>query len=78
MPRTTYREGEKVHYKPVGGPESKTSESVGVITEVSTQPTEMTGRHVAASEEEPRYTIKNERTGKSAAIKEANILGPAE
>ncbi|KAF7121912.1 hypothetical protein CNMCM5793_009466 [Aspergillus hiratsukae] len=78
MPRPQYREGEKVHYKPVGGPESKTSESVGTIQQVSTQPTEMTGRRVQASEDEPRYEIKNDRTGKHTAIKEANILGPAE
>ncbi|GAQ04271.1 hypothetical protein ALT_1592 [Aspergillus lentulus] len=52
-----YRKGEKVRYKPVGGPESKTSEAVGIIREVATQPTQMTGRNVAASDEEPRYTV---------------------
>ncbi|KAM0092950.1 hypothetical protein ACP6JD_003564 [Aspergillus fumigatus] len=52
-----YRKGEKVRYKPVGGPESKTSEAVGIIREVATEPTQMTGRNVAASDEEPRYTV---------------------
>ncbi|GIK01632.1 hypothetical protein Aspvir_005670 [Aspergillus viridinutans] len=73
-----YRKGEKVRYKPVGGPESKTSEAVGIIREVSTKPTQMTGRNVAASEDEPRYTIENARTHKQSAIKESNILGPEE
>lgn len=39
------------------GPESKTSEAVGIIREVATEPTQMTGRNVAASDEEPRYTV---------------------
>ncbi|BDD57073.1 hypothetical protein MPDQ_007417 [Monascus purpureus] len=73
-----YRKGDCVRYKPVGGPESKTSESVGIIREVSTQPTMLTGRNVEASSDEPRYEIENRHTHKKSAIKEANILGPAE
>ncbi|KAI9928974.1 hypothetical protein AWENTII_001359 [Aspergillus wentii] len=73
-----YRQGESVRYKPVGGPESKTSESTGVIREVSTSPTQLTGRNVAASEDEPRYEIENLHTHKRSAIKESNIIGPAE
>ncbi|KAI9793236.1 MAG: hypothetical protein M1816_000657 [Peltula sp. TS41687] len=75
MPK--YEVGQTVRYKPVGGPDSNTSESTGVIKDVSTEPTTMTDRHVDASEESPRYEIENSNTGKSSAIKEENILGEA-
>lgn len=39
------------------GPESHTSQSVGIIREVSTVPTSLTGRNVEASEDEPRYEV---------------------
>lgn len=39
------------------GPESHTSDSIGIIREVSTVPTNLTGRNVEASEEEPRYEV---------------------
>ncbi|OJJ51683.1 hypothetical protein ASPZODRAFT_127799 [Penicilliopsis zonata CBS 506.65] len=73
-----FKKGDSVRYKPVGGPESKTSESVGIVREVSTVPTQLTGRNVEASREEPRYEIENSHTHKRSAIKEANIIGPAE
>ncbi|KAJ5105824.1 hypothetical protein NUU61_003171 [Penicillium alfredii] len=73
-----YRKGERVNYRPVGGPQSNTSESIGVIREVATKSTQLTGRNVEASADEPRYEIENEHTHKRSAIKESNILGPAE
>ncbi|KAJ5760868.1 hypothetical protein N7520_008024 [Penicillium odoratum] len=73
-----FHEGQRVNYKPVGGPNSNTSTSVGIIREVATNPTTLTGRSVAASDKEPRYEIENEKTRKHSAVKEANILGPAE
>ncbi|KAJ5577575.1 uncharacterized protein N7459_006539 [Penicillium hispanicum] len=73
-----FRKGDRVNYKPVGGPQSHTSASVGVIREVTTQPANLTGRNVEASQAEPRYEIENEKTQKSSAVKEANIIGPAE
>ncbi|KAJ5155785.1 hypothetical protein N7492_008588 [Penicillium capsulatum] len=74
-----FKKGERVNYKPVGGPASNTSASVGVVRAVATQPgASMTGRNVEASEDEPRYEIENEKTHKSSAVKEANIIGPAE
>ncbi|EPS30226.1 hypothetical protein POX_b02764 [Penicillium oxalicum] len=73
-----FQTGQRVTYKPVGGRESHTSESVGVIRDVSTHNTTMTGRMVEASQEEPRYEIENEHTRKRSAVKESNILGPAE
>lgn len=73
-----YRKGDTVRYKPVGGPESHTSETVGVIREVRTEDSQLTGRNVVASPEEPRYEIENSHTHKRSAIKESNIMGPAD
>lgn len=41
----------------IKGPESHTSESVGTIRQVSTTSTNLTGRNVEASKEEPRYEV---------------------
>ncbi|CAI7580239.1 unnamed protein product [Penicillium glandicola] len=68
MPR--YKEGDKVSYKPVGGAQSKTSTSVGVIRET------LGGR--SSSDDEMRYKIENMHTHKSSSVKEGNIEGPAE
>ncbi|KAJ5918426.1 hypothetical protein N7466_010418 [Penicillium verhagenii] len=73
-----FQEGQRVNYKPVGGPNSNTSSSIGIIREVATKPTALTGRSVTASDEEPRYQIENLKTHKHSAVKEANIIGPAE
>ncbi|KAJ5723342.1 hypothetical protein N7488_001377 [Penicillium malachiteum] len=73
-----FHTGQRVNYKPVGGPNSNTSASIGVIREIATQPTALTGRSVDASEAMPRYQIENLKTHKSSAVKECNILGPAE
>ncbi|KAJ5668748.1 hypothetical protein N7462_009818 [Penicillium macrosclerotiorum] len=73
-----FKKGDKVNYKPVGGPASHTNTSVGVICDLSTTRANFSGRIVQASEEEPRYEVENQRTRKKSAIKESNILGPAE
>ncbi|KAF2275417.1 uncharacterized protein EI97DRAFT_467991 [Westerdykella ornata] len=72
-----FKQGSSVRYKPVGGPESNTSESVGTIKSILTEHGQQAGRNVAASEEEPRYEIENNNTGKTTTIFEKNILGPA-
>ncbi|KAK4096361.1 hypothetical protein N658DRAFT_480762 [Parathielavia hyrcaniae] len=72
-----YQEGEQVRYKPVGGPDSKTSESTGTIKSCLTEPGRQAERNVQASEEQPRYEIENTNTGKTTTIYEANILGKA-
>ncbi|KAI9676850.1 MAG: hypothetical protein M1817_006689 [Caeruleum heppii] len=72
-----YKEGQTVRYKPVGGPNSNTAESTGVVKKVLTQSGQATDRNVEASEESPRYEIANSNTGKTSAIKEENILGTA-
>ena len=40
------------------GPETNSSESVGVIRQVRTTDSNMTNRNVAASSEEPRYEVR--------------------
>ncbi|KAI1403984.1 hypothetical protein F4819DRAFT_505232 [Hypoxylon fuscum] len=70
-----YKTGQSVRYKPVGGPDSNTSESTGKITGVLTQPGVQADRNVQASREEPRYEIQNDNTGKLTAVYEKNILG---
>ncbi|KAF2188533.1 hypothetical protein K469DRAFT_565730 [Zopfia rhizophila CBS 207.26] len=72
-----YQEGNSVRYKPVGGPDSTTSESVGTIKSILTEPGNQAGRNVNASEEDPRYEIENTNTGKTTTVYEKNILGPA-
>ncbi|PGH06333.1 hypothetical protein AJ79_06576 [Helicocarpus griseus UAMH5409] len=72
-----YKEGQSVRYKPVGGPESQTSESTGRVCSVLTQPGQQAQRNVAASEDDPRYEIENENTGKRTTVYERNILGGA-
>ncbi|KAI2626666.1 hypothetical protein GGR54DRAFT_480102 [Hypoxylon sp. NC1633] len=72
-----YKKGQSVRYKPVGGPDSNTSESTGRITGVLTEPGVQADRNVQASAEEPRYEIQNDNTGKTTAIYEKNILGTA-
>ncbi|KAI0460319.1 hypothetical protein F5B21DRAFT_359 [Xylaria acuta] len=70
-----YSSGQTVRYKPVGGPDSNTSESTGKIMDVLTEPGMQADRHVQASRQEPRYEIQNDNTGKLTSVYEANILG---
>ncbi|GES62106.1 hypothetical protein ATEIFO6365_0005008200 [Aspergillus terreus] len=72
-----YRNGQTVRYKPVGGPESHTSESVGTIKSILTEPGIQAERQVQASEDQPRYEIENQNTGRLTTIYEKNILGSA-
>ncbi|KAL2262158.1 hypothetical protein VTK26DRAFT_2320 [Humicola hyalothermophila] len=72
---TNYKTGQTVRYKPVGGPDSNTSESVGKIKGVLTEPGLQAGRNVQASTDNPRYEIENLNTGKTTTVYEANILG---
>ena len=44
---------------PYQGPDSNTSESVGVILSVLTEPGVQADRNVNASEEDPRYEVSN-------------------
>ncbi|KAJ3535731.1 hypothetical protein NMY22_g6352 [Coprinellus aureogranulatus] len=54
-----FKVGETVRYKPVGGPDSNTSETTGTIKDVLTEPGRQADRNVQASEDDPRYEIEN-------------------
>ncbi|KAG8687393.1 hypothetical protein FRC09_011742 [Ceratobasidium sp. 395] len=79
MSSQEYKVGQKVKYTAIGGGNVENSETTGVIEEILThpEPAGTTGNTVQASEEEPRYVIKNDNTGKSTPYKAANIIGPA-
>ncbi|OTA68776.1 hypothetical protein K449DRAFT_323175 [Hypoxylon sp. EC38] len=72
-----YQKGQMVTYKPVGGPDSNTLESIGRINNVLTEPGKQADRNVQASPDNPRYEIVNDNTGKTTTIYESNILGSA-
>ncbi|KAL0253073.1 hypothetical protein SLS55_010523 [Diplodia seriata] len=72
MPR--YEVDQKVLYKAIGGPDSNTPVSHGTIMSVITSDARMAGHNVKASEDDPRYEIKNDNTGKKSAIFETNII----
>ncbi|KAF8420473.1 hypothetical protein EV426DRAFT_675410 [Tirmania nivea] len=76
MVNAKYKEGQQVEYKPVGGRDSNTSSSTGTIERVITEdaPAGSTGVTVKADPEHPRYEVKNDKTGKTSAVKEENIL----
>ncbi|KAK2871762.1 hypothetical protein FQN49_002859 [Arthroderma sp. PD_2] len=52
-----FRAGQSIVYRPVGGPDSMSPDTVGTITDVLTHDGRQAGRNVAASEEEPRYEV---------------------
>ncbi|KAF8610674.1 hypothetical protein BDV93DRAFT_517765 [Ceratobasidium sp. AG-I] len=72
-----YKVGDKVEYTAIGGGNVENSTTTGVIEDILTEPEAAgsTGNTVQASEEEPRYLIKNDNTGKSTAYKASNIKG---
>ncbi|EKM78071.1 hypothetical protein AGABI1DRAFT_114897 [Agaricus bisporus var. burnettii JB137-S8] len=74
-----YKAGDRVKYHAVGGRSSgtDTSTTTGEIVDVLTepQPAGETGVTAKASEDEPRYLIRNDNTGKETAYKGTNILG---
>ncbi|KAG8722755.1 hypothetical protein FRC08_010365 [Ceratobasidium sp. 394] len=76
---TQYKVGQKVQYTAIGGGNVENSATTGEIIEVITtpEPAGTTGNTVQASEEEPRYLIRNDNTGKSTPYKAANIIGLA-
>jgi hypothetical protein len=44
-------------------------ETKGKVEEKLTSPTDIKGHHVAASEDNPQYLVKSDKTGKEAAHK---------
>lgn len=57
------KKGDKVEWKSAGG------KITGEVIEKITSPTDIKGHHVAASEDNPEYLVKSDKTGKEAAHK---------
>ncbi|KAJ3561441.1 hypothetical protein NP233_g10192 [Leucocoprinus birnbaumii] len=77
-----FKVGDRVKYHAIGGASSgaDTSTSTGEIVDIKTQ-TESAGTQgikAQASEQEPRFVIRNDNTQKETAYKAGNILGLAD
>ncbi|RPA74784.1 hypothetical protein BJ508DRAFT_418442 [Ascobolus immersus RN42] len=73
---TKYRAGQTVEYRPIGGPDSNTGLSTGVIQRVLTSKTPAGDQQVAvnATPQVPQYEIRNNNTGKASALKGRNLM----
>lgn len=60
---TEFKKGDRVEW------ETSQGKTVGEVEKELTEPIEIKGHHVAASEENPEYLVKSEKTGKEAAHK---------
>ncbi|KAI0787909.1 hypothetical protein C8Q74DRAFT_1366713 [Fomes fomentarius] len=58
-----YQKGDKVEYRPIGGSEENVAHSTGVIQDV-----------VEADDGSSRYSIKNDKTGKTTQYQEMNLV----
>jgi Hypervirulence associated proteins TUDOR domain len=58
-----FNEGDRVEW------DSRNGEIEGEVVEKLTEPTDIKGHHVAASEDNPEYLVKSSKTGKEAAHK---------
>ncbi|KAF8310865.1 hypothetical protein DL93DRAFT_2084052 [Clavulina sp. PMI_390] len=73
---SSYEVGQKVEYHAIGGGNAENSSTTGVITQILTETDTAgsAGNTVQASEDEPRFVIKNDNTGKETPYKLANIV----
>jgi len=60
---TEFKQGDKVRWKSHGG------EAVGHVERKITEDTELAGRTVKASKNEPQYLVKSEKSGGEAVHK---------
>lgn len=60
---TEFKQGDRVKWKSHGG------EAVGRVERKITEETELAGRKVAASRDEPQYLVKSEKSGGEAVHK---------
>ncbi|KAJ3368886.1 hypothetical protein GGF31_006021 [Allomyces arbusculus] len=72
------RVGDHVRYRPVGGGDSNTTESQGVVEEIVTEEKHVGTVNVHATPEMPRVAIRNDHTDKVTAYRPENILGRVE
>ena len=47
--------------------------TAGIVEKKLTEPTEIKGHHVAASQDNPEYLVKSDKTGKVAAHKPESL-----
>ncbi|MBV9311830.1 MAG: DUF2945 domain-containing protein [Solirubrobacterales bacterium] len=59
----TFKNGDKVRWNTSQGP------TRGVVKRKLTSETHVEGRKIAASQDDPRYLVESEKTGKQAAHK---------
>lgn len=67
-----FKKGDKVQW------ESSQGTIEGTVEKKLTQPIEIKGHHVAASEANPEYLVKSDKTGKEAAHKPESLQDRAE
>jgi len=60
---TEFKQGDRVKWKSHGG------EAVGHVERKITEETELAGRKVSASKDEPQYLVKSEKSGGEAVHK---------
>ena len=60
---TSFKKGDKVEWHSAGDTVQ------GTVVEKLTEPTDIKGHHVAASEDNPEYLVKSDKTGAEAAHK---------
>lgn len=58
-----FKKGDKVEWSTSQG------KTTGEVKKKLTSPTDIKGHHVAASEDNPEYLVKSDKTGKEAAHK---------
>ena len=58
-----FNKGDKVKWNTAQG------ETTGEVEKKLTSPTDIKGHHVAASQDNPQYLVKSDKTGKEAAHK---------
>ncbi|MBD2037133.1 DUF2945 domain-containing protein [Leptolyngbya sp. FACHB-321] len=59
----SFKKGDRVEWKSAQG------NVKGVVKRKLTEPTDIKGHHVAASDDNPEYLVESDRTGKEAAHK---------
>ncbi|KAJ8076078.1 hypothetical protein PM082_022063 [Marasmius tenuissimus] len=76
----SYKVGDHVEYQAIGGGNVENSTTSGVIVDIidEKRPAGDTGVQVNASEDEPRFLIRNDNTQKETPYKAANIVGVVE
>ncbi|MGX7825851.1 DUF2945 domain-containing protein [Actinokineospora sp. 24-640] len=63
MSKDEFREGDKVRWNSHGG------QAVGEVEEKITEDTEAAGRTVRASEDDPQYRVRSDKSGRDAVHK---------